>query len=98
MGLETEQKVCAIEMQEGLSLVMSQGAILAMLPIEQWLDSLLRAEAVGPFLDPTLYMTYIASGKGDLIKEIFGAALRFKTAILAAQKKVAEDPRLKKVY
>lgn len=86
------------ELQLGWGLLLSQGAIVAELPIEEWLRGLERADSVAPFLDPTAYRTYLHSGKGELLKEVFAAALVFKRAIQKAQQQVEEDARLQRVY
>lgn len=65
--------------------VFSQGAILAELPIEKWLDDIERAESIGGIMDPTLYRRYIYSGKGEVIKDVLNGALAFKQAILKAR-------------
>ena len=67
--------------------VMQQGAMLALMPIEDWLADFDRAEMRGPFIDPTLYREYLYSGKGDIIKDVLRGALVFKQAILKAQVK-----------
>lgn len=76
--------------QDGWTFVFQQGAMLAMMPIEEWLGAFDRADATAPILDPTLYRDYIYSGKGEIIKDILRAALTFKQAILKAQKEAKE--------
>lgn len=83
------------ETQEGWAFVMQQGALLALMPIEDWLTAFERAETLGPILDPTLYRNYLYSSKGDVIKEVLAAAMVFKRAILKAQKDVASSERLR---
>lgn len=58
---------------------------IAMLPLEQWLNDLNRAESVGVIVDPTLMRSYLRSGKGDIIKSIIEAAIPLKRAVLDAQ-------------
>ena len=70
---------------DGWDFVMRQGAMLALLPIEDWLSAFDRAEALGPILDPTLYREYLFSGKGEIIKDVLHHALLFKRAIQRAQ-------------
>ena len=82
------------EYQALWSVVMSQGAMLAMLPIQESLDALNRADTVAWILDPTLYREYLYSGKGELIKDVLQGALQFVAAIKRAQAKVEANPRL----
>ena len=56
--------------------------LISDLPLEQALNDLLRAESMGPLLDPTLYKKYIYSGKGDELKEMLNALIRVKTLTL----------------
>ena len=56
--------------------------VLSDLPLEQALNDLLRAETVGPILDPTLYKEYIYSGKGDELKDMLNAVIRVKALTL----------------
>ncbi|HEY2012393.1 MAG TPA: hypothetical protein VGH38_02780 [Bryobacteraceae bacterium] len=94
MGVTTEAGE-VIEMREGWAFVMQQGALIAMMPIEEWLQGLERADTLGPILDPTLYREYLYSGKGEVIKDVLRAALVFKSAILKAQRQVQENDRLR---
>ena len=71
--------------RQGWDFVLHQGAMLAMMPIEDWLEAFSRAETLGPLVDPTLYREYLYSGKGEIIKDVLGAALVFKRAIVKAQ-------------
>jgi hypothetical protein len=75
---------------EGWDFVFQQGAMLALMPIEDWLASFDKAESIAPITDPTLYRNYLYSGKGEIIKDVLVAALEFKHAILKAQKEVKE--------
>lgn len=79
---------------EGWNFVFRQGALIALLPIEEWIAAFDRAEAIGPIVDPTLFRNYLQCGKGPIIKELLAAALTFKRAVQKAQKQVAEDARL----
>lgn len=74
----------------GWSFVFQQGAMIALMPIEEWLEALDRADTVAPIIDPTKYREYLYSGKGPIIKSVLSAALVFKQAILKAQKEVKE--------
>lgn len=78
--------------RQGWDFVFRQGAMIALMPIEDWLTALDRAETVGPILDPTLYRDYLQSGKGEVIKDVLHAALAFKRVIVAAQEKVKSHP------
>lgn len=82
--------------QDGWTFVMQQGAMLALMPIEDWIAAFDHADAVTPILDPTLYRDAIYSGKPQLIREVLGAALVFKRAIVKAQEQVMSDPRLRR--
>ena len=75
-------------------MVFQQGALLAMFPIEEWLQQLQRAETLAPILDPTLYRDYIYSGRDELIRELLEGALAFKRAVVKAQEKIKENPTL----
>jgi hypothetical protein len=82
--------------KQGWDFVFQQGAMIALMPIEDWLTAFDKAEIIGPFLDPTLYREGLYSGKPKLIREVLEGAMVFKRAILKAQKEVAENPRLRK--
>lgn len=75
----------ALDFKEGMELLLSQGAIIALMPLEQWLQDLERSDAIGPILDPTLYREYLWSGRERMSKEVLSAAIHFKAAILKAQ-------------
>ena len=70
---------------EGYEFLCSQARMIAMLPLEDWLTAINRAEAIGPMLDPTLYREYRDSFKGAIIKELIEAAIVLKAAVLRAQ-------------
>jgi hypothetical protein len=74
--------------QDGWTFVFQQGAMLALMPIEEWLEAFDRAEAIAPITDPTLYRDFIYDSKGEIIKDILKGALVFKQAIIKAQKEV----------
>lgn len=78
----------AMDFKEAFEFVLRQGAMLAMLPLEDWLAGLERADAIGPILDPTLYREYLWSGRDQLTKDVLRAAIQFKAAILRAQSDV----------
>lgn len=83
------------DLQDGWSFVMSQGAMIALFPIEDWLEALERAETVGPILDPTLFRDYLYCGKGPIIKDVLRAALTLKQAVVKAQQQITADPKLR---
>lgn len=88
MTLTDEEAIQAT--QDGWTIVFQQGAMIALMPIELWLDAFEKADTIAPITDPTLYREYLYSGKGELIKDILRAALTFKQAILKAQKEAKE--------
>lgn len=71
--------------QEGFELLCSHARIIAMLPLEDWLQALEHAETVGPILDPTLYREYLYSKKPEILKGIIRAAITLKQEVLKAQ-------------
>lgn len=75
----------AFGFKEGAELLMQQGAMLALMPIEKWLADLHHADAIAPILDPTLYRDYIQSRRDEMLKEVLTGALHFKKAIQKAQ-------------
>jgi hypothetical protein len=73
-------------MQDGWAFVFRQGALLAQMPIEEWLAAFARAESIAPIIDPTLFIKYYSKdSKGDIIRGVLKGALTFKRAILKAQ-------------
>ena len=91
-----EERADAIQaMQDGWTLLISQAKIIALLPLEEWLESFSRAETLAPILDPTLYRDYIydPDQKGELIKDLIRAAVPLKRELLKLQKRFA-DARL----
>jgi hypothetical protein len=78
-------------MLDGWDLLFSQAKIIAMLPLEDWLEAFDRAEILGPILDPTLfYRDYIYDKeKGESIKAVIRAAIPLKQKILELQEKYA---------
>lgn len=73
-------------------MVFQQGAMLAMMPIEEWLAAFDRAEATCPILDPTLYRD--SRNKAEVIKAVLGGALKFKRAIQQAQSEIIKNPEI----
>jgi hypothetical protein len=70
---------------DGLTMLFNQCRILAMLPLEDMLTALNHAEAIGPFIDPTLYREYLSTKNGAVIKELLKAALAVKRIVLKNQ-------------
>jgi hypothetical protein len=70
---------------EGIEFLMSQGKMIALLPIEKWLEDLEHADVVGPFIDPTLYREYLRSGRDKMLKSVLLAGISLKAAILQSQ-------------
>lgn len=56
--------------------------LISDLPLEQAFNDLVRAQSLGPFLDPTLYQKYVYSRKGDELKEMLNAMIRVKALTL----------------
>lgn len=63
---------------------------IAMLPLEDMIAALDRAETVCPILDPTLFKNYLDSRRGPLIKKLMQSALVLKNALLEMQPTIAE--------
>lgn len=78
--------------KEGSEFLITQGALIAMMPIQEWLDDLDHSESVAAILDPTLFRDYLYSPKPEALKEVLRAALGFKAAIQKLQEKAAADP------
>lgn len=80
------------EMQDGWSLLIGQARIIAMLPLERWLEQFEKAETLGPILDPTLYRDYIydPEERGELLKGLIRAAIPLKREILNIQDRYAK--------
>jgi hypothetical protein len=82
-----------LEFKDGMGLLMQQGALIAMFPVEKWLEDLGRSETIAGIVDPTLYRDYPYSEKPEVIKDVLRAAIKFKAVILAAQEKVRANPK-----
>jgi len=80
--------------KDGVQMLITQGALIAMLPVERWLEELNRAETLAPILDPTLFRDYLYSGRDHMLKDVLNAAIQYKAAILKAQKDF-KDGKLK---
>lgn len=92
-AMSTNDEAAIRDIRDGWSFVFQQGALLAELPIEKWIEELERAETLGPILDPTLYRDYLWDGKGKVIKDVLKAALHFKAAIFKARDSVGRAKR-----
>lgn len=79
-------------MKDGWTIVFNQGALLAEMPIEDWLEGFNRADSIVPILDSTLYRRALASDKPRMIRDILAAALVFKNAIKKAQAECEANP------
>lgn len=74
-----------LNFKDGFTLLIIQGKMIALMPLEQWLEDFERADTTGPILNPTLYRDYIYSGRDVMIKEVLRGAIQLKSAILKAQ-------------
>jgi len=83
-----KEKAALQALESGWDLLCNQARIIAMLPLEEWLEGINSAETIGPIMDPTLFIQ--ASRKMTLIKGIIEAALVLKRAVIKLQ------PELKK--
>lgn len=78
-------------MAEGFNMFANQCRIMAMLPIEEWLAALEKAETLGPLVDPTLYRAYIHAERTTVLKEMLRAALPLKQAVMKAQPAIKRE-------
>jgi hypothetical protein len=76
---------------EGFEFLCSQCAVIALLPLEDWLAALNRAESVAPVINPTLYRDYEYSNKAQFIKKLIGAAIPVKRLVIEMQGKIRES-------
>lgn len=74
--------------QADYELLLQWSALIAMLPIDQWLEDLEHAESIAPVLDPTLYRDYIYSAKPEVLKKVMHAALSLKRTVEEAQQDI----------
>jgi hypothetical protein len=65
----------------GFDLLFNYAKLISMLPLEDWLELLERAESTAPILDPTLYREALYSGKLEAIKKVIRAALELKRTV-----------------
>lgn len=57
------------------------------MPLAEFLDRISTAEAIGPMIDPTLYMK--AQRNLDAIKDLAGALMKFKAAAVRLRAEAA---------
>lgn len=81
-------------MQQGLEIITQQFKVIAMLPVDEWLKALERAETMGAILDPTLYRSYIYSDQSKVVKPMLELACKVKAFMESVQplaKKAMEE-------
>jgi hypothetical protein len=76
-------------MQVGWDMLAQYGKMITMLPLEDWLAAIDKADALAPFVDPTLWMR--GHDKMAEIRKIIEAAMPLKRAILALQPKLRAE-------
>lgn len=76
--------------QADYELLLQWSALIAMLPIDEWLGDLEHAESVAPVLDPTMYRDYIYSKKPEVLKKIMRAALELKRTVEEQQAEITK--------
>jgi hypothetical protein len=76
---------------EGFDFVCHQARLIAMMPIEDWLQILEHAESIAPITDPTLYRQYLYSKKPEILKKVLRSALELKRTIEEIQPDVLEE-------
>ncbi len=81
--LSDEEAVIALKAGYEMLAVWSRN--IAMLPLEEWLVQLNRAESLGAVLDPTLFNKYLHSDKAKTIKSLITAAIPLKKIVMEAQ-------------
>jgi hypothetical protein len=74
---------------QGFEFLVQQCAMIALLPLEDWLKGLNFSESVAPVLDPTLYREYSYSEKAAFIKELITAAIPVKVAVEKMQARIS---------
>ena len=70
-----------MDFKSGLNMLMSQGQILTLLPIEKWTEDLRSMDTVAPILDPTKYREWLASGRREPMLAILDAYCQLKAAM-----------------
>jgi hypothetical protein len=91
MPVSKEESKKAKELIMGYELLCNYSRMIAMLPIDQWIDDLEHVETVAPFIDPTLYLEYLYSDKGKVLKKILHAALNLKRVVEEVQPTVRKE-------
>lgn len=85
------EKEAARYFEQGLEMVALNSRTLAMLPLEEMLEALNRAETAGAIMDPTLYREYIYSDKAKALKELIEACLKVKAVVMKMQPLVRKE-------
>jgi len=80
---------------EGWEFVLSQTRLIAMMPIEEWLEALEKGESIASIIDPTLYRQYIYSKNPEILKKVLRAALELKRTVLEVQPDVVATMKSK---
>jgi len=70
---------------EGWDFVLSQSRLIALMPIEEWLEALEKGESLASIIDPTVYRQYIYSKRPEVLKKVLRAALELKRTVLEVQ-------------
>jgi hypothetical protein len=83
----TDKEAAAVT-QQGFEILCMWSRNIAMLPLEDWLEALNRAETIAPIIDPTLYIHYQQSAKAHIIKKLIELAIPLKQHVIASQDKI----------
>ena len=83
---DDEQKI--LELRAHWDLLFNYAQIIAVMPLEKWLEDFDRGESLAAIIDPTLYRDYLYGGQGEVIKTVIRGALELKRAIIKAQAQV----------
>lgn len=95
MPVPKEESKKVRELIAGYDLVCNYARCIAMLPIDKWVEDLEHAEDLGPILDPTLYLEYLYSEKGEVLKKILHAALELKRVVEEVQPIIRKELKKK---
>ena len=85
------EKEAVETLSEGFNYVCNLSRMIAMMPIEDWLEKLEFGEVGASILDPTLFKQYLHSKKPEILKKILRAALELKRTIQEVQGDVLEE-------
>ena len=83
----TSEEVELVTMH-GFEMLCLWSRMISMLPLEDWLNALNKAETIAPITDPTLYGEYLYSEKAKILKEIMEAAIPLKRVVMKHQPSV----------